>query len=706
MTSLRSKILAYLCLVIVLPIALVFFSVFQTMYDETLARQAEAIRRELRQLDNAMGLFMAEAGYNVAMLAADPVLHGVDKTLTSYVATTEATKAVPRPDDLKGQEIAAQFKKVQTSHPAYVDVYFGSAEGGFAIVNDDPMPAGYDPSKRPWYQEALPTPDKAVISKAYMSTTGAPVVTVARVAREAGRILGVVGVDISLGVLTDIGRQIRIGESGYVVFVQSDGVVISNPREPGQNFKTLEELHSSALSAAFRSEEDAATVEIGGKRFLAVSHASPALNWKLVAFVGHDEVVGPLTSLMWKSGAAVAAILALICLAISLFLGRQVFQPLRAMIGQLACMGSGDYGQRLAVKRRDEMGQVFEALNQTTATLEANMREITAKSDEARREAGQAREAVRRAEEAMRLAEEARIGGMMHAAERVKDVSGVIAAASGELASHIEESSQGADQQSRRLNETATAVEEMTASVLEIARNAETTASLAEQSRAAAEKGCRRMEGVTTGVHSISEGFRGVYESVSELSAKADGIGSIAQAIEDIADQTNLLALNAAIEAARAGDAGRGFAVVADEVRKLAEKTMLATKEVGEAVLGIQKGVGGTLSGMDHARKVVESSIAQTAEASRGLSEILDLFAQSSDRVRAIATAAEQQSSATEEINRSVEDINRISMDTAQTMREAARAVSELSGQSVALQDVIRGLETETGVGIRPLAAA
>ena len=64
----------------------------------------------------------------------------------------------------------------------------------------------------------------------------------------------------------------------------------------------------------------------------------------------------------------------------------------------------------------------------------------------------------------------------------------------------------------------------------------------------------------------------------------AEGIGRIMNVISDIADQTNLLALNAAIEAARAGDAGRGFAVVADEVRKLAEKTMTATKEVGDAI--------------------------------------------------------------------------------------------------------------------------
>ncbi|WMW67358.1 methyl-accepting chemotaxis protein [Nitratidesulfovibrio liaohensis] len=135
----------------------------------------------------------------------------------------------------------------------------------------------------------------------------------------------------------------------------------------------------------------------------------------------------------------------------------------------------------------------------------------------------------------------------------------------------------------------------MNASVVEVARAADEAAASADEARAKAEDGAsitRETVAASTAVATDAEALR---TDMRELGTQVEGIGRIMDVISDIADQTNLLALNAAIEAARAGDAGRGFAVVADEVRKLAEKTMGATREVGEAVTRIRAGAARNL---------------------------------------------------------------------------------------------------------------
>ena len=133
--------------------------------------------------------------------------------------------------------------------------------------------------------------------------------------------------------------------------------------------------------------------------------------------------------------------------------------------------------------------------------------------------------------------------------------------------------------------------------------------------------------------------------------------------------------------------------MVADEVRKLAEKTMTATREVGQSIDSIQQAVRGTLGSMGSTKSVLEKSIQEVNKAEALLDRIVSLAMESSDQVRAIATASEQQSAATGEINASVSAVSSIAEGTATAMQEASKAVDALKRQSSALAELMAELE-------------
>ena len=226
----------------------------------------------------------------------------------------------------------------------------------------------------------------------------------------------------------------------------------------------------------------------------------------------------------------------------------------------------------------------------TSAIVAHKIAEATAKEQQALESTCEAQKATAEAEESRHQAESAKAEGMLHAAKRLEKVVAVVTSASDELSGQIGQSSQGAEMQALRVAETATAIEQMTATVIEVARNAARAAETSDNAKAKAQQGAEVVGRVIKEMEDVQGQTLTMKSDMHALGGQAEGIGRVLNVITDIADQTNLLALNAAIEAARAGEAGRGFAVVADEVRKLAEKTMTATREVGEAIKGIQDG--------------------------------------------------------------------------------------------------------------------
>ena len=269
----------------------------------------------------------------------------------------------------------------------------------------------------------------------------------------------------------------------------------------------------------------------------------------------------------------------------------------------------------------------------------------------------------------------------------------VLSSASQQLSAQIQQSTNGAELQSQRVAETASAMEEMNATVVEVSKNSAQAADFAGNARVKAVEGADIVERAVKSIVAVQQKSLDLKQDMSLLGEKAESIGQILGVISDIADQTNLLALNAAIEAARAGDAGRGFAVVADEVRKLAEKTMVATKEVGDAIVGIQAGTRMNLEHVEKSVADIEVATQLAGQSGTSLQEIVGMVETATDQVRAIATASEEQSAASEEINRSIEDIHRISDETATAMEESSRAVSDLAEQINSLQQLIERMK-------------
>ena len=412
-------------------------------------------------------------------------------------------------------------------------------------------------------------------------------------------------------------------------------------------------------------------------------------------FIGKDRSVIENTqnSITWAMFLA-AAVISVIMGGLGLLFARTLSRPLQNTALFADKVAEGDLGQVLDVRRADEIGVLADALRKMVENLKVKIAEAVQKSAEAAQETENARLATNEANEAKAQAERAKAEGMMQAAMQLEKVVEIISSASEQLSAQIEQSTRGTDIQSQRVGETATAMEEMNATVLEVARNASQAADSSGNARTKALDGAKIVAQVVAGINTMQTVSLTMKEDMDLLGKQAQGIGQIMEVISDIADQTNLLALNAAIEAARAGDAGRGFAVVADEVRKLAEKTQTATKEVGEAISGIQHGTKKNLENVERAVVTVEQATELANKSGEALQEIVHLVEVSTDQVRSIATASEEQSAASEEINRSIEQINRISSETASAMNQSAQAVGDLATQAGALRQLIEELKS------------
>lgn len=383
----------------------------------------------------------------------------------------------------------------------------------------------------------------------------------------------------------------------------------------------------------------------------------------------------------------------LVYIPLMILITRSIIRPVREVSAVAERISEGDLAVHIDVQGRDEVATLQRCMTNMVSNIKTALDVSEQKTKEAEQSQHTAMEAARNAEQSSEEAKSAHKNGMLAAARQLEEVVSTIFSVSGNLSASIEESRGGALAQAERTAEAASAVDGLNTAVLEVARNAESAADTSSHARSRADDGARVVDQAEKAISNVQSNSVTLKADMTTLAEHARNISQIMGVISDIADQTNLLALNAAIEAARAGEAGRGFAVVADEVRKLAEKTMISTSDVGNAIKSIQQSVDSSMRQVDLTVSNVESATQLSLQSGEALKEIVQLVGNTVEQVRGIADASKQQSAVTGAISQTVSHVSDIAAETASVMEDSAKAVSTLSAQAQVLSDLVRNLK-------------
>ncbi|QPQ31161.1 methyl-accepting chemotaxis protein [Lysinibacillus sp. JNUCC 51] len=371
------------------------------------------------------------------------------------------------------------------------------------------------------------------------------------------------------------------------------------------------------------------------------------------------------------TGIVVGVVIVIVSIMIALLTARIISRPIIAVTNRMQRITEGDLSEpELAVKSKDEVGQLTAATNTMSDILNRLLKQIQSVSNDV----------AAHSEELMQSANEVKTG-----TEQIVDT--------------VTEIASGTEVQASNASDVAATMTEFTYKMTDVSKSSTEVQQYSQNVMALTKEGQGLMNASTEQMTSINHIVKDAVYKVDELSKQTQEISKIVAVIQDIAAQTNLLALNAAIEAARAGEHGKGFAVVADEVRKLAEQVAVSVDDITGIVQKIQQDSNMVTSSLENGYEEVEKGTTQIASTNDTFSLIAEAVYSMSTNIDSMTTKLEDVVHNTVNINKSVDEIAAVSeqsaagiQQTSATIEQAASSMDEIKNSSSNLADMAENL--------------
>ncbi|PAE15968.1 methyl-accepting chemotaxis protein [Virgibacillus sp. 7505] len=453
---------------------------------------------------------------------------------------------------------------------------------------------------------------------------------------------------------------------------------LTNVNDIRNNFSEFWSMNQEVVSQFASNPEQAESLHLGEERTLRKELLDPSVN-ELVDRLNND--VNDLEADIHRYGtvsgwfiSTVTIISIILGILLSLLLLRSILVPLRSLNRQLEdiAQGDADLTQKVAVKNKDEFGQLASSFNAFVHSLAGIVKQISSSSQQ-----------------------------VAAASEELSATSEQSRATSDQISQSMKEIALTSTNQSNMTEQSSGSITEILESLSNVADNTNSISENASFMKDKAELGASSVnmmsEQMTVIHHSVKEAGSGL-ESLVRSTTEISHMSSL---ITDISEQTNLLALNAAIEAARAGEQGKGFAVVADEVRKLADETNQSANHIKHLVSTIEKDSKETVNNIQNVQQNVNSGMNYANESQQKFNQILNLVGQVTAQIQEVAAATQQLTAGVEVVQHSLSTLETGSKETASSSKAIASATEEqlssmedISNAAVSLSDLAEELQT------------
>ncbi|HCN98494.1 MAG TPA: chemotaxis protein, partial [Leclercia sp.] len=292
------------------------------------------------------------------MLASTSASHSlaIGDWVNSKTAVINSLQKVALSDDP-----VPMFKQLAQAG-GFINVYVGYASKTAKFSNPDGVPADYDPTIRPWYQQAVKE-DRAIVTAPYVDTgTKKLVVTFAVPVKENGELKGVLAGDVAMDSVIANVRGIRPTPASSGLLIDSDGTVIA-ANDPALTLKAFTDVISGVDLNVLKSGKSAeGQFNDATKTFAATPIAGT--QWQLIVALDSNDATSGMRTLLKASSLSLVILVLLSAVVVHFVIARLLkrLSDIRDAMHAIA-NGTNDLSQRLPEKGEDEVAQIAHAFN-------------------------------------------------------------------------------------------------------------------------------------------------------------------------------------------------------------------------------------------------------------------------------------------------------------------------------------------------------